>query len=196
LLFQLPHANPIFQTERLAGQGDSEPPLFGAALKRRMRDFFVDSGTIEFEAFADWLPNPGCHVTLDPEIKDARGLPVARVTAEVHPATRAACDHLAARGKTVLEAAGARTLGEDPISGALGRVQAYPFLQAGTARMGLRPADSVLDPTGQAHDVRNLYVADASGFPSSGGAPHTLTIMANALRVAGHIVKRGHAGAI
>jgi choline dehydrogenase-like flavoprotein len=59
--------------------------------------------------------------------------------------------------------------------------------------MGQRASESVLDPTGQAHEVRNLYVADASGFPSAGGAPHTLTIMANALRIADQIVKRGRA---
>jgi choline dehydrogenase-like flavoprotein len=190
LLFQLPHANPIFQSERLAAVGPDAPPLFGAALKRRMREFFRETRTIEFEAFAEWLPSARSHVTLDPEVKDARGRPVARITAVPHPATVAAVDFLAARGRAVLEAAGTTSVGADPPRTPLGRARAYPFLQAGTARMGTRPAESVLDPTGQAHDVRNLYVADASGFPSAGGAPHTLTIMANALRVAAAITAR------
>jgi choline dehydrogenase-like flavoprotein len=60
--------------------------------------------------------------------------------------------------------------------------------------MGRDPSRSVLDPTGQAHDVKNLIVADSSGFPSAGAAPFTLTIMANALRIAGHIVARGKRG--
>ena len=192
LLFQLPHANPIFQSERLAMEA-AGPPRFGAALTRRMREFFLDSGTIEFEAFGEWLPNPGCHVTLDPGVKDGQGLPVARITAALHPASRAASDFLSARGRAVLEAAGARSIEDDLPRSPLGRARAYPFLQAGTARMGARASDSVLDPTGQAHEVRNLYVADASGFPSAGGAPHTLTIMANALRVTDQIVKRGRA---
>jgi choline dehydrogenase-like flavoprotein len=42
----------------------------------------------------------------------------------------------------------------------------------------------VLDPSGRAHEISNLYVVDGSFMPSSGGVPTTLTIMANALRVA------------
>jgi len=45
----------------------------------------------------------------------------------------------------------------------------------------------VLDRNNRAHDVSNLYVVDASFFPSSGGTNPTLTIAANALRVAGSI---------
>jgi choline dehydrogenase-like flavoprotein len=55
---------------------------------------------------------------------------------------------------------------------------------------GPRACLRVLDRDCQAHDVRNLYVADASSFPSSGGAPFTLTIMANALRIGASIAVR------
>ncbi|MFZ1908124.1 MAG: GMC family oxidoreductase, partial [Burkholderiales bacterium] len=54
----------------------------------------------------------------------------------------------------------------------------------GTCRFGDDPASSVLDRNNRAHDVGNLYVVDASFFPSSGGTNPTLTIAANALRVA------------
>jgi choline dehydrogenase-like flavoprotein len=37
----------------------------------------------------------------------------------------------------------------------------------GTARMGIDPADSVVDSTGKAHDLDNLYIADSSVFPAS-----------------------------
>ena len=56
-------------------------------------------------------------------------------------------------------------------------------LQQGTCRFGTDPARSVLDPTCQAHEVRNLYVTDGSFMPTSGGVPSTATIMANSLRV-------------
>ena len=62
--------------------------------------------------------------------------------------------------------------------------------QAGTLRFGLDPKQSVLDVDCKAHDVDNLYVADASFFPSVGSANPTLTIIANALRVADHIKTR------
>ncbi len=66
--------------------------------------------------------------------------------------------------------------------------------QAGTARFGMDPATSVLDINCKAHELDNLYVADASFFPSIGAVNPTLTIIANALRVADHIAERlGHA---
>jgi choline dehydrogenase-like flavoprotein len=54
----------------------------------------------------------------------------------------------------------------------------------GTCRFGDDPRTSVLDKTNRAHDLDNLYVVDASFFPSSGGTNPSLTIAANALRVA------------
>lgn len=54
----------------------------------------------------------------------------------------------------------------------------------GTLRFGNDPETSVLDKNNRAHDLTNLYVVDASFFPSSGGTNLSLTIAANALRVA------------
>ena len=62
--------------------------------------------------------------------------------------------------------------------------------QAGTVRFGQDPATSVLDTDCKAHEVDNLYVVDASFFPSSGAVNPALTVMANALRVADHLKTR------
>ncbi len=62
--------------------------------------------------------------------------------------------------------------------------------QNGTIRFGRDPKTSALDPNCKAHDVDNLYVVDASFFPSSGAVNPALTIMANALRVADHLKER------
>jgi choline dehydrogenase-like flavoprotein len=62
--------------------------------------------------------------------------------------------------------------------------------QSGTARFGSDPATSVLDLDCKAHELDNLYVADASFFPSIGAVNPTLTIIANALRVADIIKDR------
>ncbi|MDO9710647.1 FAD-dependent oxidoreductase [Paracraurococcus lichenis] len=62
--------------------------------------------------------------------------------------------------------------------------------QAGTLRFGTDPATSVLDTDCKAHGLDNLYVTDASFFPSIGAVNPTLTIIANALRVAGRIEVR------
>jgi choline dehydrogenase-like flavoprotein len=62
--------------------------------------------------------------------------------------------------------------------------------QAGTMVFGTDPATSVLDTDCKAHGVDNLYVTDASFFPSIGAVNPTLTIIANALRVGEHIADR------
>ena len=62
--------------------------------------------------------------------------------------------------------------------------------QNGTARFGADPATSALDVTCRMHDVDNLYVVDSSFFCSSSAVNPTLTIIANALRVADHLTER------
>src|SRR5271163_104415 len=57
----------------------------------------------------------------------------------------------------------------------------------GTCRFGTDPTTSVLDPQNRAHEVNNLYVVDTSFFPSSAGLNPSLTVAANALRVAAHV---------
>jgi choline dehydrogenase-like flavoprotein len=62
--------------------------------------------------------------------------------------------------------------------------------QNGTIRFGHDPRTSALDVHCRAHEVHNLYVVDASFFPSSGAVNPALTIMANALRVGDHLLER------
>jgi choline dehydrogenase-like flavoprotein len=62
--------------------------------------------------------------------------------------------------------------------------------QGGTCRFGTDPTTSVLDINCKAHDLDNLYVVDASVFPSSSSVNPALTIMANALRVSDHLKAR------
>jgi choline dehydrogenase-like flavoprotein len=62
--------------------------------------------------------------------------------------------------------------------------------QAGTARFGSDTAASVADVSCKAHEVDNLYLADASIFPSIGAVNPALTVMANAIRVGDHIAER------
>lgn len=82
-------------------------------------------------------------------------------------------------------------------SGAKGLVEefgSYDFFSSthifGTCRMGSDPAKSVVNGIGRSHSCRNLYITDASVFPSSGdGESPSLTIEALALRTARHIAR-------
>ena len=60
--------------------------------------------------------------------------------------------------------------------------------QNGTLRFGTDPVNSVLDLNCKTHDLDNVYVVDASFFPSCGAFNPALTIAANALRVGDHII--------
>lgn len=60
----------------------------------------------------------------------------------------------------------------------------------GTCKAGTDPRTSVLDKNCKSHDLDNLYVVDASFMPTSGGTNPSLTVAANALRVADHIDQR------
>ncbi|MEZ0355543.1 GMC oxidoreductase [Mycobacterium sp. SA01] len=82
--------------------------------------------------------------------------------------------------KEVLRPFRTLTLRTGENNGTLGHV-------CGTVRFGTDPATSVLNADNRAHEVDNLYVVDASFFPSSSGINPSLTIAANALRVGEHI---------
>ena len=59
----------------------------------------------------------------------------------------------------------------------------------GTTAMGNDPHTSVTDAFGRSHDIRNLYVAGSSLFPTVGTANPTLTLAALALRTADRLRK-------
>ena len=111
--------------------------------------------------------------------RDAFGLQTVRVDHEYTAADYERRDLLVAQARRVLKAAGAlltRVHEIDTFSHALG-----------TLRCGTSPEDSVLDADCRFWGVDNLYVLDGSCLPASGGVNPSLTIAANALRVAGQI---------
>jgi choline dehydrogenase-like flavoprotein len=181
--FLFPHANPIYTAEQLATFGRATP-LWGKPLKDVLRQT-LRTRRLEFEIFAETLPSAASRVTLDPEIKDRFGLPVARFFVEQHTVDREVCSILVDRGLELMQ----RMRGEAVRATRRGQ-QTY-WLQAGTCRFGDDPQTSVLDRDCRCHTVRNLFVTDGSFMPTSGGVPNTLTIEANALRVGDRIVASG-----
>jgi choline dehydrogenase-like flavoprotein len=138
--------------------------------------------SMDFWLQSEDLPHPDNRVSLDRD---------GRVILDIEQNNRAAHDHLRDTLEGLLEPAGAYTylferslyLGKNiPISGTAH--------QAGTLRFGTDPRASVLDLNCKAHEIDNLYVTDASFFPSIGAVNPTLTIVANALRVAAHLEER------
>ncbi|MBE9561733.1 MAG: oxidoreductase, partial [Proteobacteria bacterium] len=176
------HPNPIARaTRQIRGE---KGILWGKPLKRKMEDYFQNGRYIKVEAFCDWLPNDDSFVSIDPEIKDKWGKPVARVRFGFHFHNLRVGYYLAEKSAQVLKKLGATDVihfasGAPPVN-----------LQAGGCRFGNDPKTSVLDKNCQAHEVENLYVTDASFMPNAGSAPFTWTIYANAFRVADKIVEK------
>jgi choline dehydrogenase-like flavoprotein len=187
LRFDLANRHPIRASQRLA-QEPSGRLLWGKRLKQKLNQNFRETLEVEFEVFHDFLPNPNSYIDLDPHVKDRWGLPVARIHLADTPHQQKAGGWLVDRGLEILKTMGA----EQVTATAIGKTT--PFLVHGTCRAGKKPRESVLNEFCQAHDAPNLWVVDGSFMPTSGGAPSTLTIMANSFRAADAILAGANRG--
>jgi choline dehydrogenase-like flavoprotein len=150
----------------------------GAALKAAMRSNFGTA--LAVGAIGELVPDDRSRITLDAQMRDGLGLPVARISSVLNKAALDRLRRMASAARAVLAEAGAELAEE---SGSRDTFTATHVF--GTARMGSDPATSVTDATGRTHDHPNFWIADASLFPSSGGGESpSLTIMALALRAA------------
>ncbi len=180
--FLLRHANPI---SRANSQKRGEDGLvWGTDLKKKLKSYFTGGRYLRFEIFNDWLPTDDCFVSLDPEVKDKWGNPVARCRVGYHAHDLRVGRYIAEKSEMVLREMGAGNV-RSSVSGA-----PSVNLQAGGCRFGNDPETSVLNADCQAHDVENLYVTDGSFMPSGGSVTYTWTIYANSFRVADIIKKR------
>jgi choline dehydrogenase-like flavoprotein len=144
---------------------------------------------LRLQGFGECLSYDDNRCEIDPSAVDAWGIPALRIRMSLHENERKMCDDMAAAAAEMLEAARGR--GVTPFVS-----PRWASHEVGCARMGTDPATSVLTPFQQAHDVLNLFVMDASGFPSSGWSNPTLTIMALAVRSCDHLLERMRVGDI
>src|SRR5690606_33223352 len=132
------------------------------------------------------LPRWDNFIELDPSVVDKWGIPVLRVNMTWGENEHNMIPDMAATAVQMMEAAGARNI--EPFT-VPDRIPGYGIHEMGTARMGTDPKTSVLTPFLQTHDIRNLYVMDASSFVSSGCQNPTLTLMALAVRGCDHLME-------
>src|SRR5207253_903313 len=119
------------------------------------------------------LPLPTNSVSLDPDVKDAWGVPALRITYQDHPQDLKVGKYFAARGEELLQVAGALKTWQQPVES-----QEFGFHLLGTCRMGDDPKASVVDKYHRAHDVKNLFIVDGSSFVTGGRGQPTMTIQA------------------
>lgn len=164
---------PCGRTRRISDPA-AEPPLPGAV-------------QIRLAGFGEMLPHYDNHVEIDRNGKtDAEGIPSLRIHCRHGENEMAMAQDMVSTGLDLLQAAGAR----------ITEVQSAPsepglaIHEAGTCRMGDDARTSVLNRFNQCHEVPNLFVTDASCFPSIGAQNPVLTVMALTIRASEHAVKQ------
>ena len=156
-----------------------DPGAWGRDFARKMETYETMAG---MWIVGEDMPQADNRVTVHATERDAHGMPVPVVTFTDHPNDVAMREHAYTQGAAVYDAAGA----EETF-----RVPPYPSTHnLGTNRMSARPEDGVVDRFGQTHDVANLFVSDGSQFTTGAAENPTLTIVALAIRQAGHIADR------
>lgn len=162
--------------------------LSGSFFGMELKDFLYDyAHTAAWWAHAEGLPSDSNTVTLDPNVKDSRGMPVARLTYEWTENDRTLAAVARDKAVEMMHASGARKV----------RIGLnYGAHAMGTCRMGDDAQSSVVSSFGQTHDIRNLFICDTSVFVTSAGVNPTLTAMAIASRSADYIIAAANRGDI
>lgn len=132
------------------------------------------------------LPDPNNRVELDWQHLDAYDLPGAAIFSTMDDNGKRLGADMIRRGRELMDAAGADSVRDFGLSPVLGRHL------MGTARMGNDLRSSVVDANNRAHDVPNLFIADAGSLSTGGGVHSTHTIQAVALRCAEHLWTHRH----
>jgi choline dehydrogenase-like flavoprotein len=158
---------------------------YGEELKQFYRRHFLQS--IWLYATCHTLPRAGNRVDTDPEIRDARGVPVSRITYRQHSGNADEQQFMSDRCAELLREAGATTVVAPTI--VRESEAGISTHQLGSCRMGSDPANSVTTRTGRIHSVPNVYIADGSLLVNPGGANPSLTIQALAYWVSAHILR-------
>jgi choline dehydrogenase-like flavoprotein len=158
-------------------------PRWGKAHKDFQRKYYKSSVVImgpvqEMPVFTN-------SVEIDPELKDAWGIPVARLTGRRHPEDFQTAEFMAGKASALLKEAGATvTYPRKPGLGVSGGQH-----QAGTCRMGNDPKTSVTDRYCRLHNVDNVFVVDGSVSVTNGGFNPSLTIQAVAFWASAHMLR-------
>lgn len=168
-----------YQNRRAVGWARSMPG-FGASYKQSVKDRYP--AFVTFSPYGEMLPNKDSYVDLDYDKLDIYGLPTARRHVVWKDNDRKIFKDMNRWSVEILKSAGAEILsvGNEPVTNH----------EIGGCRMGSDPRTSVVDSFCRTHDIPNLYIADASVFPSATEKNPTLTIMALAARTADHLADR------
>ncbi len=162
---------------------------FGADYKQSVKHgvYGIDLG-----AFGESLARNDNYVSIDPNLKDAWGIPALHISMTHGENEKTMHEDAAATAAEMLAAAGAKNI-------QIKSKVAEPGMaihELGTARMGTDAKTSVTDPYCQLHDATNVFAMDGACFVSSGCQNPTLTMMAITVRACDRLLERFKRGEV
>jgi choline dehydrogenase-like flavoprotein len=177
---------------------------YGADLKRALRSEY---GTgVGFSGRGEMIPNEHCYCEIDPNVVDRFGIPVLRFHWKWGEPELKMALHMRRTFEEIIQTLGG-TVVPQPESGGGRRGEGHEFRlgsdinpggsiihEIGCTRMGSDPKTSVLNQYCQAHEVKNLFVADGGPFVSNPDKNPTLTILALSWRTSDYILDQAKKG--
>ena len=169
---------------------------YGRTLKNEYRRFY--GATVGFAGRGEMVPNENSYCEIDPSQVDRWGIPVLRFHWKWSDYEINQAKHMQDTFRAIITDMGGTPLGAMP-----GRDRAYGLSdggriihELGVTRMGNDPKSSVVNSNCQAHDVKNLFVADGGPFVSQADKNPTWTILALSWRTSDYIVEERKKGTL
>lgn len=160
-------------------------PGYGSGFKREVKRLYPAYARVWMSG-GEMLARRENFIELDPEVKDAWGIPALRIHATHCENDKLLYQDFHERAREIFHAAGGEELEAKPAMAPPGSL----IHETGTCRMGADPRTSVLNSFCQTHDVANLFVFGGGCFVSTGDKHPTLTMMALAARGCDYLVDR------
>jgi len=177
-----------------AGQ---KPPVgsgYGKSLKDEYRRFY--GAMVSFAGRGEMIPNEDTYLEIDPTVVDKWGIPVPRFHFKFTDHEINQARHMQETFRAIIAEMGGTPTTEMPSRERLYGLAAGGRIihELGVTRMGNDPNTSVLNKNCQAHDCRNVFVADAGPFVSQPDKNCTWTILAMSMRTSEFIASERKAG--
>ena len=169
---------------------------YGASLKNDYRRYY--GATVGFSGRGEMIPNNDSYCEIDPDVVDRFGIPVLRFHWKWSDHEYNQVKHMQETFRALIAEMGGEVFSPMPT-----KEQGYGIAsggriihELGVTRMGKNPKTSALNANCQAHDVKNLFVADGGPFVSQADKNPTWTILALAMRTGEYIADQRKKGAL
>jgi choline dehydrogenase-like flavoprotein len=169
---------------------------YGKQLKNDYRRLY--GATVGFAGRGEMIPNEDTYCEIDPEVVDKWGIPVLRFHFQWSDYEYKQVKHMQETFRAIITEMGGTPLSPMPTAEEGYGIEAGGRIihEVGVTRMGNNPSTSVLNANCQAHDVKNVFVADAGPFVSQADKNCTWTILALAMKTAEYIADERKKGTL